>query len=72
LKRHTPGYPLAPGGIAKVWWGGACLNATEVTRVQGTINPERPYVGTSNGKHRPLSEQSNAYIEKFGIPFGSW
>jgi hypothetical protein len=63
---------LAPGGIAKVWLGGPCLKSTEVTRVQGTISPKGPYRGTSNGKHRPLSEESKAYIDKFGIPFGSW
>ena len=63
---------LAPGGIAKVWLGGQCLLSTEVTRVQGTINPKGPYGGTSNGKHRPLSEESKAYIDKFGIPYGSW
>jgi len=63
---------LAPGGIAKVWLGGPCLKSTEVTRVQGTINPEGPYGGKSNGKHRPLSEESKVYVEKFGIPYGSW
>nr|WP_261398172.1 DUF2931 family protein [Pseudomonas sp. DR48] len=63
---------LAPGGVAKVWLGGQCLLSTEVTRVQGTINPKGPYEGTSNGKHRPLSEESKAYIDKFGIPYGSW
>ncbi|MGF6154179.1 DUF2931 family protein [Pseudomonas fluorescens] len=63
---------LAPGGIAKVYLGGPCLKSTEVTRVQGTINPEGPYGGTSNGKHRPLSEESKAYIDQFGIPYGSW
>ena len=63
---------LAPGGIAKVWLGGPCLKATEVSRVQGTINPEGPYGGKSNGKHRPLSEESKAYVDKFGIPYGSW
>jgi len=63
---------LAPGGIAKVWLGGPCLKSTEVTRVQGTISPKGPYRGTSNGKHRPLSEEAKAYIDKFGIPYGSW
>jgi hypothetical protein len=63
---------LAPGGIAKVWLGGQCLLSTEVTRVQGTINPEGPYGGRSNGKHRPLSEESKAYVDEFGIPYGSW
>ncbi|MDR6610103.1 DUF2931 family protein [Pseudomonas synxantha] len=63
---------LAPGGIAKVWVRGPCLSAIEVTRVQGTINPEGPYGGHSGGKHRPLTEESKAYIDKFGIPYGSW
>ncbi|MDI3353505.1 DUF2931 family protein [Pseudomonas sp. UYIF39] len=63
---------LAPGGIAKVWLGGQCLLSTEAIRVQGTISSKGPYGGTSNGKHRPLSEESKAYIEKFGIPYGSW
>ena len=63
---------LAPGGVAKVWLGGPCLESTEVIRVQGTISPKGPYGGTSNGKHRPLSEESKAYIDKFGIPYGSW
>jgi hypothetical protein len=63
---------LAPGGIAKVWLGGPCLKATEVTRVQGTINPEGPYRGQSDGEYYFLSEESKAYIDKFGIPYGSW
>lgn len=63
---------LAPGGIAKIWVAGPCLASIEITRVQGTINPEGPYGGHSDGKHRPLSEESRAYIDKFGIPYGSW
>lgn len=63
---------LAPGGIAKVWLGGQCLLSTEVTRVQGTINPEGPYRGQSGGAYYPLTEESKAYIDKFGIPYGSW
>lgn len=63
---------LAPGGIAKVWLKGPCLPPIEVTRVQGEIVKKGPYGGTSEGKHRPLSETSKAYIEKYGIPYGSW
>lgn len=63
---------LAPGGIAKVWLGGPCLASIEVTRVQGRISPKGPYGDTSSRKHRPLSEESKAYIDKFGIPYGSW
>ncbi|MHC8323225.1 DUF2931 family protein [Pseudomonas sp. GB2N2] len=70
--RDNIGIGLAPGGIAKVWLGGACLEAIEILRVEGTINPRGPYEGKSGGKHRPLSETSRSYIEKFGIPYGSW
>ncbi|MFU2330611.1 DUF2931 family protein [Pseudomonas sp. NFX98] len=63
---------LAPGGIAKVWLRGACLNSIEIVRVDGKIYPKGPYGGKSGGKHRPLTETSKAYIEKFGIPYGSW
>ncbi|MCY1208297.1 hypothetical protein D9M72_199170 [compost metagenome] len=63
---------LAPGGIAKVWIMGACLSAIDVARVQGTVVKLGPYGGTSGGQHRPLSATSKAYIEKHGIPYGSW
>ncbi|MFU2330610.1 DUF2931 family protein [Pseudomonas sp. NFX98] len=70
--RDDIGIGLAPGGIAKVWLGGTCLNSVEIARVEGRINPKGPYGGKSGGKHRPLSEISKAYVEKFGIPYGSW
>ena len=63
---------LAPGGIAKAWIMGPCLPPVEVTRVQGSVVRVGPYDGTSGGKHRPLTETSKAYIERFGIPYGSW
>jgi hypothetical protein len=63
---------LAPGGIAKVWVKGPCLKAIEVTRVQGKIHSKGPYEGQSGGAYYPLLEESKAYIEKFGIPYGSW
>ncbi|MHC8356713.1 DUF2931 family protein [Pseudomonas sp. LB3P81] len=62
--RDNIGIGLAPGGIAKVWLGGACLKAVEIVRVVGTINTQGP--------SRPLSETSRTYIEQFGIPYGSW
>ncbi|EJM24470.1 Protein of unknown function (DUF2931) [Pseudomonas sp. GM21] len=70
--RDDIGIGLAPGGIAKVWLGGPCLKSVEIARVEGTVNPRGPYEGKSGGKHRPLSETSKAYIERFGIPYGSW
>jgi hypothetical protein len=63
---------LAPGGVTKTWIGGPCLPPIEVARVVGSVVKEGPYSGTSNGQHRPLSETSRAYIEKYGVPYGSW
>ncbi len=63
---------LAPGGIARVWLMGACLSAIDVARVQGTVVKAGPYDGTSEGRHRPLSATSRAYIEKHGIHYDSW
>jgi len=71
--RDNIGIGLAPGGIAKVWLGGACLKAGEIARVEGTINKKGPYQGKNEGRYAlPLSPESQAYIEKFGIPYGSW
>ncbi len=70
--RNQIGIGLAPGGIAKVWLGGPCLKAVEITRIEATIVKVGPYDGKSDGHYRPLSETSKAYIEKFGIPYGSW
>ncbi|MFY0730089.1 DUF2931 family protein [Pseudomonas sp. NFX15] len=71
--RDNMGIGLAPGGIAKVWLGGACLNAVEISRVVGIVNKKGPYQGKNEGRYAlPLSPESQAYIDKFGIPYGSW
>jgi hypothetical protein len=63
---------LAPGGIAKAWVTGPCLTPIEIGRVQAKVDPTGPNDGLSNGKFDPPSAESRAYIEKFGIPYGSW
>jgi hypothetical protein len=64
---------LAPGGIAKVWVLGACLKPFDVARVEGTVVKEGPDSGRSGGQYAlPLKPSSKAYIEKYGIPYGSW
>ncbi|MHC8326843.1 DUF2931 family protein [Pseudomonas sp. LB1P83] len=63
---------LVPGGIAKVWVTGPCMTPIEVTTVKGVIDPRGPYEGKSNGEYDTLSDQSKAYVEKFGVPYGSW
>ncbi|WP_339452953.1 DUF2931 family protein [Pseudomonas sp. EA_5y_Pfl2_R50] len=71
--RDNMGIGLAPGGIAKVWLGAACLESVEITRVEGSVMKKGPYQGKNEGRYAlSLSPESKAYIEKFGIPFGSW
>jgi hypothetical protein len=63
---------LAPGGIVKVWVTGPCLSPIEITRVQAKVDPTGPSDGLSGGKFVQPSAESGAYVEKFGIPYGSW
>ncbi|MFF7707356.1 DUF2931 family protein [Pseudomonas sp. NPDC007930] len=64
---------LAPGGIAKAWISGPCLKAIEVNRIQAQIVALGPDQGRSNGQYAlPLYPQTKTYIEKNGIPYGSW
>lgn len=63
---------LAPGGIAKAWLTGGCLEPIEIGRFVGSVHPEGPYDGTSNGRHRPLSPEAEAYVKTHEIPYDSW
>ena len=64
---------VAPGGVAKFWLMGSCLEPLEIGRVEGEINPVGPYNGTSNGEfYRPPSPNAQHYIDTHGIPLGSW
>ncbi len=70
--RHALALGLAPDGVVRGWVMSTCGGPIEVLRAQAEIEPKGPYGGASEGKHRPLSETSKAYIEKHGIPYGSW
>ena len=63
---------MAPGGIVKVWVGGACLGFTEVGRFQAKVEPLGPYKGRANGQYMRLEPEHKAYIDQHGIPYGSW
>jgi hypothetical protein len=64
---------LAPGGIAKTWIRGTCLDPIEVSRVKGQIVKKGPYGGRSDGQYyRAPNPPSQAYIDKYGIPYDSW
>ncbi|NQD94114.1 DUF2931 family protein [Pseudomonas sp. CrR25] len=73
LYRKTITIGLAPGGIAKAWVVGPCLEPIEIGRFEGVISKVGPDLGRSNGQYAlPLTPESKAYIEQHGIPYGSW
>jgi hypothetical protein len=63
---------LAPGGVVQVWVRNSCRTPIKVTRAQGEVVPLGPRLGKSGGNYYPQSEKSKRYIEKYGIPYGSW
>ncbi|MHC8401712.1 DUF2931 family protein [Pseudomonas sp. MDT1-17] len=64
---------LAPGGVVQVWVRDSCHRPVEVARAQAEIEPLGPSQGKNEGRYGyPVSEKSKRYIEKFGIPYGSW
>lgn len=65
-------FGLAPGGVVQVWVEDECFNPVKVARGQAEIEPKGPALGLSGGSYFPQSEASKRYIEKYGIPYGSW
>ena len=64
---------LAPGGIAKAWLTGACLEPLEIGRFVGSIDPEGPSQGQTDGRYAlPLDPKARRYVDTYGIPFGTW
>lgn len=73
LYRDTITIGLAPGGIAKVWLRGGCLETLEIGRFEGAISKVGPSQGQNEGRYAyPPSPEAEAYIKQFGIPYGSW
>jgi len=63
---------LAPGGIAKAWVGGPCLQSIEIGRFHAAVSKVGPYGGKSDGHYYFISDKAKAYIEQHGVPYGSW
>jgi hypothetical protein len=63
---------LAPGGIVQVWVRNECSEQVKVARAQAEIEPLGPHLGKSGGNYYPHAAPSKRYIEKYGIPYGSW
>ncbi|WP_460141798.1 DUF2931 family protein [Pseudomonas sp. S2_E01] len=72
LYRDTITLGMAPGGIVKVWLGSGCLDYKEVGRFQAEIEPLGPYRGGSEGQYVTIEPENKAYVEKHGIPYGTW
>jgi hypothetical protein len=63
---------MAPGGIVKVWAGSACLGYKEVGRFQAKVHPLGPFQNRKGLYYRDPTPEAQAWIEKNGIPHGSW
>jgi hypothetical protein len=64
---------LAPGGVVQVWVRNSCHHPVKVARAQAEIEPLGPSLGKNQGRYAyPVSEKSKRYIDKYGIPYGSW
>ena len=60
--RHDITIGLAPGGIAKAWVGGPCLDSIEIGRFVGKVSEIGPDLGRTNGRYAlPLAPESKAY-----------
>jgi hypothetical protein len=64
---------LAPGGVLQAWVIDSCHHPIKVARAQAEIEPLGPSQGKNQGRYAyPVSEKSKRYIDKWGIPYGSW
>jgi hypothetical protein len=72
LYRETISLGMAPGGIVKVWVGTGCLEHLEVGRFQAKVHPLGPFQNRKGLYYRDPTPEAQAWIEKNGIPYGSW
>ncbi len=71
--RHALALGLAPGGVVRGWVMSTCGGPIEILRAQAEIEPKGPSQGRTSGQYAlPLEPASKAYIERHGIPYGSW
>ena len=64
---------LAPGGIVQAWVRDECHRPIKVARAQAEIEPLGPSMGQNEGRYAyKISDNAKRYIERFGIPYGSW
>lgn len=64
---------LAPGGIVQAWVRDQCHNVVKIARTNAEIEPLGPSQGKTDGRYAyKINENTKRYIDKYGIPYGSW
>ncbi|MEH6566445.1 MAG: DUF2931 family protein [Halopseudomonas sp.] len=63
---------VAPGGVARAWLMGPCLDAMDIGRFVGEIHEEGPNGGRTGGQYDPPSPNAQAWLEEHEIPYDSW
>ncbi|MCP8466912.1 DUF2931 family protein [Pseudomonas sp. ZM23] len=64
---------LAPGGTVRAWVRSTCGESIEILHAQAEVEPKGPSQGKTGGQYAlPLEPSAKAYIDKHGIPYGSW
>jgi hypothetical protein len=64
---------LAPGGAIQVWAVNSCGRAVKVARADAEVEPLGPSQGQTGGRYAyQINDKTRRYIEKYGIPYGSW
>ncbi|MNW22394.1 hypothetical protein D3C71_2238420 [compost metagenome] len=59
--------------MVQVWVRDSCHDAIKVARAQAEIEPLGPSQGKNEGRYAyTLDEKVQRYIERYGIPYGSW
>ena len=63
---------MAPGGVVKAWVGSGCVGYKEIGRFQAVRDPRGPFQNGKGLYYRAPSSDAQSYIEKHGIPYGTW
>jgi hypothetical protein len=59
--------------VVQVFVRDSCHRPVKVARAKAEIEPLGPGQGKNQGRYAyPVSEKTKRYIDKFGIPYGSW
>lgn len=57
----------------QAWVRDECHRPIKVARAQAEIEPLGPSMGQNEGRYAyKISDKAKRYIERFGIPYGSW